>query len=72
MFEAGASCPKCHGRHSEEQMKRFREREKQVNLAKDRNEAHVGEDATKAIKLRRQTKAAQRRAQRTAAGKSNG
>ncbi|QHJ11528.1 hypothetical protein FX988_01762 [Paraglaciecola mesophila] len=72
LFEAGASCPKCHGTHSEEQLKRFREREKQVNLARQRNEAHVGEDATKAIKLRRQQKAAQRRAQRAAAGKSNG
>jgi UPF0176 protein len=72
MFESGISCPKCYGSHSLEQIKRFREREKQVNLARERNEEHVGEEAGKAIKLRRQQKAAKRRAQRTAAGKSNG
>ncbi|WP_158971358.1 rhodanese-related sulfurtransferase [Paraglaciecola sp. L3A3] len=72
VFEPGVSCPKCHGTHSEEQIKRFREREKQVNLAKDRNEEHLGLEARKAIKLRRQEKGAARRAQRTAMGKSNG
>ncbi|MDU0356270.1 rhodanese-related sulfurtransferase [Paraglaciecola aquimarina] len=72
VFEAGVSCPKCHGTHSEEQIKRFREREKQVNLAKERNEEHLGLEARKAIKLRRQQKGAARRAQRTALGKSNG
>ncbi|MFQ3197930.1 MAG: UPF0176 protein [Paraglaciecola sp.] len=72
VFESGISCPKCYGSHSLEQIKRFKEREKQVNLARERNEEHVGEDASKAIKLRRQQKAAKRRDQRTAAGKSNG
>jgi UPF0176 protein len=72
VFEAGVSCPKCHGTHSEEQLARFREREKQVNLARERDEEHLGLEARKAIKLRRQQKAATRRAQRTAMGKSNG
>jgi UPF0176 protein len=72
VFEAGVSCPKCHGKHSEEQLARFREREKQVGLAQERNEEHLGLEARKAIKLRRQQKAASRRAQRTAMGKSNG
>ena len=71
MFESGVSCPKCHGKHSEEQLARFREREKQVNLAKARNEEHVGTEARKIIKKRRQTKAASRRAQREAMGKPN-
>ena len=71
-FESGVSCPKCYGKHSEEQLVRFREREKQVNLARQRDEEHLGLDARKAIKLRRQQKAAARRAQRTAMGKSNG
>jgi len=70
-FESGVSCPKCHGSHSDEQVARFREREKQVNLAKERNEEHVGTEARKAIKLRRQQKAAARRAQREAMGKPN-
>jgi UPF0176 protein len=72
VFEAGVSCPKCHGKHSEEQLARFREREKQVRLALERDEEHLGLEARKAIKLRRQQKAAARRAQRTAMGKSNG
>ena len=66
------SCPKCHGKHSDEQLARFREREKQVALARARDEEHLGLEARKAIKLRRQQKAAERRAQRTALGKSNG
>jgi UPF0176 protein len=72
VFESGVSCPKCHGKHSEDQLARFREREKQVNLARDRKEEHLGLEARKAIKLRRQQKGAARRAQRTAMGKSNG
>ena len=71
-FEAGVSCPKCFGKHTEEQLARFTEREKQVSLALKRNEEHLGLEARKAIKLRRQQKAASRRAQRTAMGKSNG
>ncbi len=71
-YEAGISCPKCYGAHSEEQLSRFREREKQVSLALERDEEHLGLEARKTIKLRRQQKAATRRAQRTAMGKSNG
>jgi UPF0176 protein len=71
LYESGVSCPKCHGTHSEEQLARFKEREKQVNLARIRQEEHLGTEARKAIKLRRQTKAAARRAQRTAMGKAN-
>lgn len=70
-YEAGVSCPKCYGQHSEEQIARFREREKQVNLAKARNEEHVGTEARKVTKVRRQQKAAERRARREAAGKTN-
>ena len=69
MFESGVSCPKCYASHSENQLARFREREKQVNLAMARNEQHVGDDAQKAMKLRRQKKGAARRAQREAMGK---
>ncbi|MDC0602052.1 rhodanese-related sulfurtransferase [Aliiglaciecola sp.] len=69
-YEPGVSCPKCIGTHSEEQIARFREREKQVNLAKARNEEHVGSEARKVTKKRRQEKAAERRERRIAAGKS--
>lgn len=71
MYESGVSCPKCFGKHSEEQIARFREREKQVNLAHARNEEHVGTEARLATKRRRQQKGAERRARRAAAGKTN-
>jgi UPF0176 protein len=71
-YESGVSCPKCYGTHSEQQIARFKEREKQVNLARERNEEHVGEEAQKATKLRRQQKGAARRAQREAMGKTDG
>ena len=69
-YEPGVSCPHCYGKHSEEQIKRFREREKQVQLAQERNEAHVGSDARLDTKRRRQEKAAARRAQKKAMGKA--
>lgn len=56
-FEAGVTCPKCFGKHTEEQLARFREREKQVRLAKQRNEEHVGSEAQKILSHKRREKA---------------
>lgn len=66
-YESGVSCPKCFGKHSEEQLARFREREKQVELAKQRDEEHVGAEARIAMEQRRQQKASERRARALAA-----
>lgn len=44
-YEPGVSCPHCFGTHTEDQLSRFREREKQVNLAKMRQQEHVGTEA---------------------------
>jgi UPF0176 protein len=41
-YEEGVSCPNCFGKHSEAQLKRFRDRQKQVDLAKARSQQHVG------------------------------
>ncbi len=60
-YEAGVSCPHCYGTHSEEQLARFREREKQVNLARARNEEHVGTEARDVMESRRLQKAAEQR-----------
>lgn len=60
-YEAGVSCPHCYGTHSEEQLARFREREKQVQLAKQRNEEHVGTEAREAMEKRRLQKAQEQR-----------
>ncbi len=63
-YEAGVTCPKCFGTHTQEQLERFREREKQVNLARARKETHVGSEAHDITIKRRLAKAeAQRQRQ---------
>jgi UPF0176 protein len=42
LFEAGISCPKCHGTHSQEQLDSFASRQLQMKLAKERNTVHLG------------------------------
>ena len=44
-YEKGASCPRCFGTKNSNQMIRYREREKQVQLAKKRGEEHIGDGA---------------------------
>ena len=41
-YEPGVSCPKCFGKHSDQQLTRFSERQKQMDLAKERNIQHLG------------------------------
>lgn len=43
-YEDGVSCPRCHGTFTEEKMAALRERQKQVRLAKERGETHIGDD----------------------------
>jgi len=43
LFEEGLSCPHCHGTHTPEQMQRFAERQKQVELARQRQQRHIGQ-----------------------------
>ena len=42
LYEKGVCCPLCFDTLSDDQKSRFRERQKQVELAADRGEAHVG------------------------------
>ncbi len=56
-YESGVSCPHCYGTHTEEQLARFREREKQVNLAKARKQEHVGTEAREVMEQKRLAKA---------------
>tara|TARA_R110002167_G_scaffold67613_4_gene191073 strand:- start:150 stop:1088 length:939 start_codon:yes stop_codon:yes gene_type:complete len=42
MFEDGVTCPACFANITDDQKKRFRDRQKQVELARQRNESHVG------------------------------
>ncbi len=41
-YVKGVSCPACHDKHSDEKKRNFAERQKQVDLAKARGEAHIG------------------------------
>ena len=41
-YQKGVCCPGCYDTLSEEQQARFRERQKQVELARERGESHVG------------------------------
>jgi len=42
LFEAGVSCPKCHATTLETQKNSARERQRQWELAKSRNQDHIG------------------------------
>jgi UPF0176 protein len=42
-YQKGVSCPFCYDRHSSRQVKRFAERERQVELAEKRGESHIGQ-----------------------------
>ena len=41
-YEQGISCPHCYGQKSEEKLQRLREREKQIRLAEQRQQVHMG------------------------------
>ena len=59
-YETGVSCPHCHDRYSEERKKRFLERERQINLARDRGEEHIGGAVAEISQKRREFKRLQR------------
>ncbi len=63
LFEAGVSCPHCHGSHSEEQLRNLRERQKQMGLARARGERHVGKTLPP-VEERRAAKRAKLQAER--------
>jgi UPF0176 protein len=41
-YMVGVSCPRCYEKLTDEQKARFAERQKQIQLAKQRNEVHIG------------------------------
>jgi UPF0176 protein len=55
-YVPGVSCHHCHDHTNEEQRARFREREKQIQLAKQRGENHIGDEARQARQQRKQAK----------------
>lgn len=63
-YQPGVSCPHCFADKSDEQRARFREREKQVRLARDRGEQHIGADAALQGEQRKSSKLAAKDDQR--------
>lgn len=55
-YQRGVSCHHCHDTLTDEQKARFAERERQMQLARQRGEEHVGADAARAIAARRRAK----------------
>jgi len=63
-YIAGVSCPRCYSQLSDEQKKRFQEREKQVQLAKQRGEQHIGLDSRLIAEQNRLKKRVEKESQR--------
>lgn len=55
-YVRGVSCPRCYDSLTDEQKLRFAEREKQVQLAKQRGEEHIGSAANDAAKKHKNEK----------------
>ena len=55
-YQQGISCPNCYDNLTEEQRQRFEQRQKQMQLAQQRGEAHLGADAIDTITKRRELK----------------
>ncbi|MFL1455077.1 rhodanese-related sulfurtransferase [Marinobacter sp. GN3S48] len=73
-YEQGVSCHQCIESLTEEQKARFAERERQMRLAEERGEAHVGGEAARMIAERKARKKAERerQARKSLAGEQAG
>ncbi|MBO6849261.1 MAG: rhodanese-related sulfurtransferase [Marinobacter sp.] len=73
-YEQGVSCHQCIESLTEEQKARFAERERQMRLAEERGEAHVGGEAARIIAERKARKKAERerQARKSLAGEQTG
>lgn len=60
-YQPGISCPHCFDSLSEQQKANFAEREKQMRLAKQRGEVHIGAEAAEKLEERRMAKREKRR-----------
>ncbi|WP_105259109.1 oxygen-dependent tRNA uridine(34) hydroxylase TrhO [Pseudoalteromonas sp. T1lg88] len=55
-YMQGVSCHHCHENVSDEQRARFAERQKQIELAKERGEGHIGHEAQEMLHKRKELK----------------
>ena len=66
LYQKGVSCPHCYDLTSDEQKQRYAEREKQIQLARLRGEAHLGAETAQSAALNREQKRRQREQDRLA------
>ncbi len=66
LYVPGESCPWCHADTSATQRARYRERQRQIRLARERGEAHIGETMDELRRRRRAEKLAIKENQRRA------
>jgi UPF0176 protein len=69
-YQHGVSCPHCFDKTTASQKARFAEREKQMALAQERGEAHIGTDSAQTIAERRRQKQSLKTQQRQASLKA--
>ena len=55
-YQKGVSCHYCYDKHSKDQVKRYAERERQMQLARERGEFHIGAPMQATIDTRRRQK----------------
>ena len=55
-YQKGVSCHHCYDKHSKEQVKRYAERERQMQLAAQRGDAHIGAPMESTIERGKQEK----------------
>ncbi len=60
LYEAGVTCPRCAARAIESDKERYRERQKQITLARKRGEEHFGDYANEKKSQKRKSKGAGR------------
>jgi UPF0176 protein len=63
-YQKGVSCHRCYDQQTAEQTQRYRERERQIVLAKQRGEVHIGQPMADTIAQRKQEKLRFKAAQR--------
>lgn len=63
-YEKGVSCHYCYDKHTKEQVQRYAERERQMQLARERGEAHIGQPMAGTIAQRKRDKLAFKAKQR--------
>ena len=63
-YQPGVSCPACFDTRSDAERQRYRERERQMRLARERGEQHIGSDARRHAGARKALKLADKQEQR--------